>query len=301
MSGMKIIKPTAVTSASLISSSVPEPDVDEMLWVATKNYAVNEEAIRTETHGRYARKVPGISATPPESDSANWRLVGPTNRFAMFDRKVGTASTSEGSVSVTIQAGGVSGLGALELVGSSASVMVKDAPGGTVVYERDISLDGTLVNSVYDWLFSDFEQLTDFVLTDLPQHYTNAEVSFAVFGATASVGVLQVGQVLEIGGTEYGAKVGIIDFSKKNKDEFGNSDLLEREYSKTGSFQVMTAKADFNKIYRRLASLRATPCIYIGVDAVGFEPMIIYGWYRDFGIAVPYPTRHLLNIEIEGL
>jgi len=64
---------------------------------------------------------------------------------------------------------------------------------------------------------------------------------------------------------------------------------------------VLTEARDLNKIYRKLAALRATACIYIGTDRIGFEPLITYGFYKDFGITVDYERYHLLNIEIEGL
>ena len=302
MSGMKIIKPTVITDATLVSSSVPEPDIGEEAWVATKAYAVGNVVIRAATHRKYERKVAGTTAAAPETDSANWFDIGPTNRWAMFDRKVGTVTSSVGSLTVVLRAGGVSGLGALELAGRQLKATLTNAPGGAVVYSRTISLDGTLVQSVYDWFFTDYEQLSDAVMTDMPQHFTDGELTIELTGTSGvGVGVLQVGQVLEIGRTKKGASVGIADYSKKERDPFGNFDVLERTWSKSGSFQVLTEAADFNMIYRRLASIRAVPCIYIGNDQIGFEPMITYGFYKDFGITVDYHHTHLLNIEIEGL
>lgn len=302
MSGMKIIKPTVITDAMLVSSSVAEPDVGEVAWSAATAYTKGFVVIRAATHRKYERLVAGTTAATPETDPTNWLDVGPTNRWAMFDRKVGTATTAPTAISVVLSPGGVSGLGALELTGRQLTVTLTDSAGGAVVYSKTIQLDGTLIESIYDWLFADFEQLSDAVVTDMPQHFTAGRLTLELTGTSGvSIGVLQVGQVLEIGRAQYGASVGIIDNSRKEKDQFGNMDVLERSYSKRSNLQVVTEKADFNKIYRRLASLRATPCIYIGADQVGYEPMITYGFYKDFGIAVPYPNNHLLSIEIEGL
>jgi hypothetical protein len=302
MSGMKIIKPTVITDAMLVSSSVPEPDIGEEAWVATKAYAAGNVVIRASTHRKYERKVAGTSAAPPESDAVNWFDAGPTNRWAMFDRKVGTATTCAGPLTVVLRVGPASGLGALELVGRGLKAVLKDATGGTVVYTKTIGLDGTVIESVYDWLFADFEQLTDAVMIDIPRHFTNGELMIELTGTSGvEIGVLQVGQVIEVGMTKKGASVGITDFSKKERDIFGNYDILERTWSKNSSMQVLTDARDFNKIYRSLAAIRAVPCIYIGTDRIGFEPMITYGFYKDFGITVDYEHSHLLNIEIEGL
>lgn len=302
MSGMKIIKPTVITGAMLVSSSVLEPDTGEEVWVASKAFLKGSIVIRPSTHRKYERLVAGTTATAPEADKDNWLDIGPTNRWAMFDRKVGTVTTSPTSLTVVLSVGGVSGLGALELTGRALKATLRDAPGGNVVYSRTVSLDGTLIESVYEWFFSNFEQQSDAVVTDLPYHFTNGELTIELSGTSGvGIGVLQVGEVIEVGRTQYGASVGIADYSKKERDTFGNMDVLERAYSKRSSLQVVTDRSDFNKIYRRLASIRAVPCIYIGTDQVGYEPMITYGFFKDFGIAVDYLHTHLLSIEIEGL
>lgn len=302
MSGAKIIKPTVITDSILSSSSVAEPDAGEVLWNGSTAYSVDFVVIRTTTHRKYRRLVAGTTSTAPENDSVNWLDIGPTNRWAAFDRKVGTVTTASTSISYVLRPGATSGIGALELVGRQFQATLRDGAGGVVVYDKAISLDGSVITSIYDWLVADFEQLTDVVLTDLPSNYASGELTIQITGTSGvSVGVLQTGKVIELGGTLYGASVGILDYSRKDTDAFGNMDVLERSYSKHMNLQVITAKADFNKLYRIFASLRATPCIYIGVDEFGFEPMINYGFYKDFGITVSYPQHHLLNIEIEGL
>lgn len=302
MSGMKIIKPTVITGAMLTSATVAEPDTGEVLWNAASAYTVGQQVIRTTTHMKYERKVAGTSAALPENDAVNWLPIGPTNRWAMFDRKVGTKTTAATTMSTVMTAGAVSGIAALELTGREAVVTMKSSPSGSVVYSRTVSLDGTIITSVYDWLFNEYEQLTDFVLTDLPRHYAGGELTVQINGTSGvSCGVLQVGTVFDIGQTLTGATVGIIDYSRKVTDDFGNRDVLERGYSKRGNVQVLTAKSDFNKIYRLLASLRATPCVYIGADTIGYEPMINYGFYKDFSMVVSYSQHHLCNLEIEGL
>ncbi len=302
MSGMKIIKPTVITDAMLVSSSVPEPDVGEVVWNAATSYSKGAPVIRTTTHRKYERLVAGTSATPPESDPTNWMDIGPTNRWAMFDRKVGTVTRANTAITVVLRAGGPSGLGALEMTGRQLKATLTDAPGGAVVHSKTVSLDGSLIESVYDWFFADFEQLSDVVMTDIPRHFTSGELTVELTGTSGvEIGGLQVGEVIEVGLTKKGATVGIADYSKKERDQFGNFDVLERTWSKNANMQVLTDAQDLNKIYRRLASLRATPCIYMATDRLGFEPLIVYGFYKDFGISVDYEHSHLLTIEIEGL
>jgi len=64
---------------------------------------------------------------------------------------------------------------------------------------------------------------------------------------------------------------------------------------------MMLPNTKLNKVQRVLADLRATPCAWIGTDVAGYEPLTLYGFYRDFSIDVAYPTTSYCSLEIEGL
>ena len=298
---MKVIKPTVITDAMLTHDTVPETDYPA--WVSGATYAVGDKCIRTSTHRIYQRLVAGAGTTAPESDTTNWEDVGPTNKWAMFDNVVGTATTTTSPLTRVINPGSATGLALLELIGRQAQVVMKDQTGGTTVYSKTIDLDGTIIESVYDWFFAEYEQLTDVVLTDLPGQFPNGELTITVTATSGNVscGVCKPGTVIEIGDTLAGAKAGIVDFSGKERDTFGNYSVVERSFAKEASFAVLTQKSDFNKIFRRLASLRATPAIYIGTEMTGYEPLIVYGFYKDFSIDVAYQSHHLCSLEVEGL
>jgi len=298
---MKVIKPTVITDAMLVSSTVAEDD--HAVWVSGTTYAIGDKRIRTETHRIYERITAGAGTTPPEDDSTNWLDIGPTNRWAMFDDVVGTVTTHDSPLTVVLEPGSVTGLALLELMGRQVQATMKDGPGGTVVYDRTIDLDGTIIESIYDWFFSEFEQRTDAVLTDLPGQFTGCELTITITATSgdAACGVCKPGMVIDIGGTQYGARVGIVDYSKKDRDQWGNTIIVPRAYSKKGTFEVVTEKYRLNKIYRTLVALRATPAVYIGTEYQGYEPLIVYGFFKDFSIDVAYPAHHLCSLEVEGL
>lgn len=302
MNTAKIIKPTTIVDSMLVSSTVAEADYPA--WVSGGSYSVGDKRIRTGTHRIYESLTThsGVS-TLPENDSTNWLDISPTNRWAMFDNVVGTITTDASPLTVVLEPGSVAGLGLLELVGREAQVTMKDASGGTVVYDETVDLDGTIVESFFDWFFVDFEQRTDFVLTDLPSQFTSCELTISVTATSgnASIGVCKVGAVVEIGRTLAGAKAGIINYSAKTTDAFGNTVITERAYSKRATLEILTDSTSFNRIFRRLAELRATPAIYIGTESSGYDPLIVYGFFRDFSIDVAYPSHHLCSIEVEGI
>lgn len=300
---MSIIKPNVLTDAGLTSSTAAETDHPE--WVAATNYAAGDKVIRVSTHRIYERLIAGTTATAPEADFVNWLDIAPTNKWAMFDDVVGTITTVTGNLTVVMRPGLVSGMALMELEGRQASVTMKDAPGGTTVYSKTFDLDGTPINSFYEWFYTDYVQLTDVILTDLPAHFASSELTVSVTTAlgesTASCGVCKFGPVLRIGRTQAGASAGIIDYSKKSVDAFGNYLITKRAFSKRNDIKLVTAPSEFNRIFRALAGIRSTPCVYIATEAPGFEPLLVYGFYKDFSIDVAYSSAHLCNLSIEGL
>jgi len=296
---MTIINPTTLTDAMLVSSTAPENDYTA--WNAGTSYVVGDKVIRTGVHKIFENLIAGINATVPESLPARWLDLGATNRWKMFDKKVGTTTTLASPLEVLINPGSIGGIALMELTGTQVVITLKDSPGGATVYTATIALDGTIILSFYDWFFEDYVQRTDLTLTDLPEQYQSGQLTITLTGVTVACGVCFFGRPIAIGGTQYGATVGIISYSKKETDAFGNTVVTKRANSKRNSLKIMTEKSRFNKIFRALTALDSVPCVYIATTADGYEPMIVYGFYRDFSIDVSYPEHHLCNLEVEGI
>lgn len=299
---MKVIHPTAITDALLVSSTAPENDY--AAWNGATAYTAGQRVIRTATHRIYERLVNGTTATAPENDTTNWLDIGPTNRWAMLDDVVGTQTSLVTPLTVVLTPGAVGGIALLELQGRTAQVSMKDAPGGTTVYSVSVDLDDTVVESLYDWFFNPYVQRTDLILADLPAHFEACELTVSVtstVSSTVQCGVCKVGRVVEIGATRHGAMAGITDYSKKEVDAWGRYSIVKRGFSKRANLPVVIDKADLSRVFRELSGLRATPCIWIATEAEGYSPLLIYGFFKDFSIDVAYPTHHLCSFDLEGL
>jgi hypothetical protein len=299
---MKMIKPTVLTDAMFTSSTAPEPQATYSYWASGTSYSIGDKAVRAETHRIYESLTNSNLGNTPETSPTDWLDIAPSNQWAMFDDVVGTSTTIASPLTVVIEPGQLGGLALMELVGEQAVITLKDATGGTTVYSKTVDLDGTIITSWYDWFFEDYVQLTDLVLTDLPSNYPNGELTISITGTgDVSCGVCKFGTVLEIGDTMWGATAGIKDYSRKDTDAFGNTVIVERSYAKRNDFKIQMLPADFNKIYRTLASVRATPCVWIGTEVEGYLPLLVYGFYNDFSIDVAYHSMHYCSLEIEGL
>lgn len=302
---MKLIMPIAITSSNLTSSTAADPSNSEVAWVSLHSYVVGNQVIVVAQKRKYECIVNVSGSTSPELDATHWADIGPSNEWAMFDRKIGTSTTLASPLTVVVEPGTIGGLALMECVGRQAQITYKDAASGTTVYTNTVSLDGTIIGSVYEWFFEDYEQLSDFVLTDLPAQFPNGQLTVSITATSGSVscGVMIVGKVLVIGETIDQPTFTIIDYSIKEADSQGAVDVVERDYIKLGSFKVLTAANDFNRLSRRLASIRATPILYIGIDDElgAYQAFIIYGYFESFSIVVPYGEAQLCNLEIRGL
>ena len=297
---MRIIKPSVVTDSMLVSSTALENDF--AVWAAGTAYAAGAKVIRLSTHRVYQRVVAGTTPAAPELDAINWLDIAPTNRWAMFDEVVGTTTTLTEPLTVVLRPGSTGAVALLGLQGRRLRVTLKPAPGGEAVYDKVVVLDGTSINSFYDWFYTDFAQLSDVLLTDLQSHFVNAELTITVSGSAVNgCGVCKFGTPFEVGSVQTGATVGIVDYSKKVVDAFGNYMIVKRAFSKRADLKIFTEAARFNRIFQDLSEIRSTPCIFIAVESPDYAPLVIYGFYKDFSIDVVYPTIHLCSLSLEGL
>lgn len=294
---MRYIVPTIITDAMLLSSSVPE--TDHAAWNAATAYALGARVIRTATHSIYERLAAGTTATAPEADPINWARVAPTNRWAMLDGAVGTITTGTDSISVTLQPGVVRGLALLDLNVEAVSVTM--TAGGETVYSATINPIGTQedADNWFDYFFEAIVRRRVVILTDLPP-YSDGVITITATGAGAiSIGSCVLGAMYELGTTLSGASVGIVDYSRKDVDEFGVISVAERAYSKRMSIPIVMPTSIVDVAASRLARFRARPIVWIGSGQL--ESLIVYGFLRDWSVDIPGLTLSTCSLEIEGL
>ena len=292
---MKFIKPTLLTDAAFVSSTLPEADAPA--WSAGTAYAVNDKAIRTATHSVYQRAVAGTTPTAPELDAVNWVLIGPTNRWAMFDQAVGTISTAGSPITVIIKPGVGDGVALLDVVGSFVTFTLTD--GGATTYTRRDSLNGIDSISWFEYFNSEVVKRTALVLTGLPLTASCTLTVLIEGGGTVACGSLITGPSIDVGPTKMGMQLGIVDYSVKNTNAFGATTITKRGYAKrmTAVAYVPAARVDY--VMQRLAEVRALPVVWIG--ATPYEQSFIYGFVKDFGMDITYQTMSVCSLTIEGL
>ena len=294
---MKVIKPVAFNPAThLVSSTAVET---YSAWAAGTTYA-KDAFVDYGTH-IYQSLVNSNTSNQPDTSPTQWVLIGPDNTHAMFDGQTSTATSSTSPLTVVLTTGLANSLAVLGLVGTQLVVQVRDGAGGPLVYDRTISLDGTFIYDWYQYFFEPNVQVGEVVLTDLPP-YLNARLTVTLTGTgTIQIGTLTFGTQYELGDAEYGASLGIIDYSKKETDEFGTTTFVQRDFSKRLTARLLLPNVQINRVQRVLADVRAQPAVWVTTDVDELRPLTVFGFFRDFAIEVAYPTQSYCSLEIEGL
>ena len=300
---MRLVRAETITDSNM-TSSVAET---EAAWASGTTYASGAVVRRTVdgVHRRFTSVQNSNTGHDPATDATGtwWTDEGPTNRWNMFDQAIQTQTTDTDSIEISVELAATSRadtVAVLNVSATAAQVTVEDPVEG-VVYDESFSLvSPSGITDWYAYFYEPIARVRDLVITDVPP-YAGATVTVALTesGATVACGALVVGFSKRLGDTQYGAQVGIIDYSRKSADDFGNYVITERAYAKKASFPVMVPRGAVDEVANLLADFRATPALYIGSDQYGATA--IWGFYRDWSTVIAYPDRSLLSIELEGL
>ena len=299
---MQIIKPVTVTDSILTSSNITEDDYAQ--WAVGTTYNVGDKVIVLSTHRIYESLVgSNLGNDPTTDDGTNWLNIGATNRWKAFDQKIGDPVTNLNTIEYVLSdaASNVTSVALFGLEGISANVTVTDDTEGEV-YNQTVSLiDNRNIVDWYTYFFEEQVQREQALFLDIPP-YVGSDVDVTVTaatGETAELGQLVLGFLSNIGTTSYGTAISIEDFSRKETDAFGNFIVVERAFAQLADFDVQFETANARKIQRTLASLRATPVVYIGSPDTAYGTTI-YGFYRRFDLTLEGPSLSFGAIEVEG-
>lgn len=296
---MIIIPPLTITDAMLHSSTITEPSTAEAadedyggLYNAGTPYTNQQWVIVASSHLRYLSLQNGnVGVTPGGAGSDEWWLVmGSSDQWKPFDAVVSSQVESAGTITYELDPGEpIDSIALMNIEAASIEVTMTDVGGAGVPVVWSVT---TYADELYT---------SDLAKTDFPLTYLTPHIVIVVTpqSGLAKVGEIVLGQQKEIGLTNYSPSIGITDYSIKDVDIFGNYTVLERSYSKRLSCQTTLENTQLDSIYKTLAAIRAIPVVWVGSDL--YASMIVYGFFKDFGIVIPYPTMSTCSLEIEGL
>lgn len=297
---LTVVRPVEMTTAMLVSSDVPE--TDHAAWSSGTTYALGDRVILTSTHKIYESLQGSNTAHDPVSSPTWWIEVSATNRWKVFDTSNSTQTAQADTITYRITPGiAITSFAALNLTNaSSIRIRLVDAVFGTV-YDQTTDLTAVQPEPEWwSWFFGVRVAPELSLATNLPA-YPNADLLIDLEGGTdLAVGVFLFGQARQVGlGVNLGANIGIQDYSRKETNEFGDTVLVQRAFSKRANFDMLLDRADVDPTATFFTSLRAIPCLWIGHK--DYESLVVFGIYKDFQITIAYATYSDCTLDLEGL
>jgi hypothetical protein len=316
MSNFLIVKPFDIDNTAFISSNVPENDYSE--WNSGTTYALGDRVIIIDdndsppngVHKIYESLVGSNTGNNPLDDiqapagvPTYWIEVSATNRWKMFDQLNSSQTIYPSTIEVELYIS--------RRPNSVAVLNVEAKTIQVIMYDTGVSPDEVFNQtfnmiepsgepSYYNWFFQQIQKKTDLYVSGLPP-IAGGSIKIIIDNEDQDVkcGTCLVGFAETYGETSVGAEVGIVDFSVKRQNEFGDFEILERAYSREGRFSVLVPNDIVDKMQTLLASRRAIPTLYIGSEL--FESTLIYGFYVDMNNVIQYQNQSLFSIEVVGL
>lgn len=298
---MRVIPPITITDSNLVSTNVAENE--HPTWDVATTYAQGDKVIYA--HKIYESVNGGNLGNQPDTGAVaeppTWTDLGATNAWAMFDASVETQTENSGTIEVEFDFDLVADAVALfNVSGSTAQIIVTDDVEGEV-YNRTVNLiNDDEITDWYAYFFTEVEADNKLVCNDLPLYGTaNIEVIVDAGAGTAKVGAIALGSQKDLGTTDYGTTVGIVDYSKRTRDEFGALQTVQRGFSDRVEYDVSVDTAKVTSVKRALTALRGVNTVFIGEESQGAT--VVYGIYNDFSINYTNYAISQCSITVEGL
>lgn len=300
---MKAIPPVSIAPAS---SSVTEPAAGEVAWVSGVPYAVGNKVIRTETHRVYECTVAVTGAVPPETDTAHWRVVGPTNKWAMFDLFSSASTEMVGAPLVVEVAPGrrVSAIGLRGLHG--ASVLIEELVGGSTVHSETVNL---LLRNTTTWrqyMYGQFRVREGLVRFNLPlSSVATIRVTIQPTGGYARCSAIVLGVDEDLGTIIDEPTSDQLSLSKVTRDEIdGTTTFTKRRNVPQTAHRVRAPAARLNRLRELRDDLDATPALFSGADdketSHFFDTLLVLGFARKWSISMK-GDRVISEIQLEEI
>jgi len=274
----------------------------ERLWESGLPYAFWDEVILANTHRRYRRIVAGAGTVAPNSDAANWLDVGPTNKWACFDtlRNTKTLAPSPLTIDITPQ----QRIRSIYLMGLKASSVTVTVTVASVVVETiTANLLDRPTTTWSEYFFGAFAKVPAYGIALKP--YSGATITIALTNSSGDVevGAICLGNPVSVGAAQYTAVSSALNFSKIERDTWGNTTLTpSRSVPKTDQVTIVE-KGLVDVLYDLRTDINAVPCVWSTLDDRStdgwFKAFLILGVYREFSINAKHPTLAEVTLQIE--
>lgn len=271
-------------------------------WFGATSYVVGDTVNSDKS---YYRALTNNTNKLPRDNPLDWVKISANNRYKVFDKIIGDPAVQALNMVYEMEHNGeiVSDVVLFNVVAETVRVEVIDPVDGLVYDETKILIDNSEVTDWFPYFFAPFgTSTTEVVFSGIPPYGTAyTRITADTPSGDVSIGEIVLGRATStLGVTVYGSSISIEDYSRKDRDAFGNPLIVQRAFAQLADLQVAVVTSDARRVQKVLAGYRATPVVWIGDEDPKFGT-IIFGYFRRFDIVLSSPEISDATIEVEGL
>lgn len=290
---MKILKRNDVV---IIDSNLKEEIAE---YDETKTYNKDEQVLFERYIYKALKQSVGVS---PSSDVSAWQKEKVSNEYACFDYYLNTISKASNELDLTFRCFGARGIYLHGLRAKYLKIECLDMQ-NAVLESKEFALWNSNTKSWGEYFFNDYSA------NDRAYNvfYECKTLSRGIIFRIRAWGLTQIelasiicGNIKELAMTLYDKNsISMIDFSKVNTDEEGNTQLVKGNYKRTNSFEMLVEDKELDYVAYELAQLRGEACVFIISDY--YESLINFAFLKNHEILLSKPNKSIISVEIEGL
>lgn len=285
---MRVIIPYDIKDTMLIASNVPEDDFPA--WNAATAYNSDTRVIRNH---RVYRWISASTGKDPATDATQtyWVDTGATNRWRSFDSRLGSTTARAGTITYTIRLGRTQdSLAFFGLSAQRVTISAKMPTAALPFYSTTIGLAqrGDIINA-WTYFFDEFAFKPDLVITGLNLP-SGVDVSITIDAGTGTAQVSEIifGRNVKVGDTGEGTSLGIVDYSAKDRDEWGGVFIVPRPVTKTVDFKFAVALENAAEVQQVMERASNKVCVFFSGEGKDLLGTTVLGIMRDYDLTLTH-------------
>jgi hypothetical protein len=219
----------------------------------------------------------------PNDTSAESTNVDNGTQDYMFDSYLNTQTEYSDLIEVGVDADNSDRVMLFNLDAYSVDLELTDDDAGSVVMSKSIDLS------------TDYGYYQSWIIESI-YIYANATLKITInkSGGTAKCGICRVGQGTFIGKTQYGPKMGFLDYSIKDVDDWGRTYLDTGLWAKEHDVEVQLDTETVDNVYEDLANARGQlVAIECNENDTDYEALRLFCFIPSWDIKLNYAISTL--------
>lgn len=302
---LSALVPIPITSAMLVSSTIPENDY--VSWSDGVTYGLGDRVINLQTHRIYeSAKANNLGKDPTQignrvGTTIWWIDVGSTNRWKMFDSQNSTQSSISTSLTVVLKPGSINSIYLAGLDADSLTVSVKDSTDGDEVFFQSMQLEDSMPGDYYEFCFSPYRNQRDALINEIPP-YSNPEITITLskISGTILCGTCSVGDLRPLGDTQRGVVAEPKTYSYIKVNESGENEIKKRKAAKDLSATAIIDLEDEGTVLEIGTALLDVPTFWMASGEKNYSGARAFG-LGSITLSYDEPRTCILSLKINGL